>query len=575
MSRALDLYELIRRLAPSQPGHRLVRRWRARGREVAAPPVRWVGVDPLPPAARRPRRAPFDRPEGEGWTCAGARARVDAAGALVFDGPDVSELQRHHAGYGEMVRAAAEDGDLASARRWLGAIAQERHPYVRSRRVLALIEARARGLVEAEPVIARDAAAIASQLERDVRGNHLLANAVALVRAGQAFAGPAAASWARSGASLATACVRAQVLADGIHDERCPAYQGLVLEHLLVALETAASVGVAPPPGVEDAARRLAVALEELVLPDGELARRGDGAPGLALPVDSLLAWARARAGPLPAARRGSRAFTAGGFAVLEDVTGRSAVTLFAGPPGPRGLPAHAHADALATEIVLRGTRVVAAAGTAAYGEGPARDADRLPGAFAGVRLDGRACAKPFGAFRMGRRGWVRRLARWEENDVVSFEACSDGLGRPSDPCIHRRLVALCPDVAVVIDEWTGRRTSLVELAWPLAPGLVPSIDAHGVVVDGPSGSFRWFATAGETVLDRGSFATALGASVERSVIWNRVRVARPARVVHVLATGNAPVAVSVVPAPGGALRVELDREGACTRFHVEAGHRP
>lgn len=584
MSRLARLYETLRRLRPSQPAHRLVRALRRRAGRTP-PPAKGVfaGLAPLPPESRRPAHAPFDRAldgaEAARWSFAGAPAHVTAEGALVFERGEPSALERYHAAYAEVVRARAEAGDLNGAARWLRALlaaeTSPAHPYVRARRVLALVEARGHGLVEAEPVLLADAAALAAEVERDVGGNHLLANAVALHRAGHAFRGAAARGWAELGRTLLSACARTQVLADGVHYERSPAYQGLVLEHVLTALETAASVGRAPPAGVEDAAKRLAAALSDLVLPDGALLARGDGAPGLSLPVPALLAWAGRRAGPASAPRGETRLFPAAGIAIAEDAATRSAITLVACAPCPRDLPAHGHADALAVEVVLFGRRVIASAGTAAYGSGPERDADRRPGAFAGVLVDGRAPADPYDAFRVGARGWVRRLARWDEDGVASIEAYGDGFATPGDPVVHRRLVALCDGVAVVLDEWTGRGGRAIDLAWPVGPGIAVTLDAHGARLADGAATWRWWASEGSPTLAEGHVATELGVRAPRTVLWNRVAGERPRRCVHALARGDAPLRVAVTPVPGGGLRVDVAHGEARRAFHVMTGHAP
>ncbi len=583
MNRLARLYETLRRLRPSQPAHRVVRRFKARGGPPVVAPAAWRGLAPLPAESRRPLRAPFDRPLDAGsparWSFAGAPAALSGADALVWEREEATALERYHAAYGEVVRALADGGDLAGALRWLRALTaaetEPAHPYVRARRVLALVEARARGLSAADPVLVADAAALAGSVELDVGGNHLLANAAALHRVGHAFAGPTAARWADRGRTLLSACARGQVLDDGVHYERCPSYQGLVLEHFLTALETSASVGRAPPAGVEDAARRLAVALEEFVLPDEALLRRGDGAPGLALPTDALLAWARRRTGPAPAARRGTRIFPSAGLAILDDAPTRSALSLVACAPSPRDLPAHGHADALAVEVVLGGRRVIASSGTAGYGSGPARDADRRPGAFAGVLVGGRAPADPYGAFRIGARGWVRRLSRWDEDGVTSIEAYSDGFSTRGDPTIHRRVVALADGVAVVLDEWTGRGDATIDLAWPVGAGIAVALDARGARLSDGEATWRWWASEGVASLVEGHVATELGVRNPRTVIWNRVEGARPRRVVHAVAPGDAPLGVVVGGAPGGGLRVEVVHGARRRVFHVMTGHAP
>jgi hypothetical protein len=400
-------------------GHRVVARLRALGPAPSPRALAWRGVAPLPADARRPAGFPYDRPDGDGWRFAGRRAVASDAG-LVWEATPMA-LERYHAAYAETVAALAAEGRLPEARRWLAAVlvGAPTHPYVRSRRVLALVEAAAHGLGDAAPIVAADARAIARAPEWDVRGNHLVANGAALVRAGDALRGAGARRRAALGAAILSTCAREQVLADGVHYERSPVYQGLVLEHFLVALETAAARGQPPPRGVEDAAARMVVALDEFVLPDGAFVRWRDGARASRCP--SRPCGLGPRVGPARCPRRGpTRSFPA----AVRDRRGRTrrshARRRAAVPPD---LPAHGHADALAYEVVLGGVRVVAGgtAGTAAttrsrpapgrsrpVGRGPA-EVRRVPHAGAAGRATSRAARAAAGRGRP--RGFPRATA--------------------------------------------------------------------------------------------------------------------------------------------------------------------
>ena len=81
--------------------------------------------------------------------------------------------------------------------------------------------------------LALQARYLARRSEYHLLGNHLLANAKALVFAGLFFAGEEADAWLAQGLQILAAELPEQILADGGHFERSPMYHCLVLEDLL------------------------------------------------------------------------------------------------------------------------------------------------------------------------------------------------------------------------------------------------------------------------------------------------------------------------------------------------------
>ena len=71
------------------------------------------------------------------------------------------------------------------------------------------------------------------RLEWHLLGNHLFANAKALVFAGLFFQGEEAAKWLNRGLKILSRQVREQILPDGGHFERSPMYHSIILEDLL------------------------------------------------------------------------------------------------------------------------------------------------------------------------------------------------------------------------------------------------------------------------------------------------------------------------------------------------------
>ena len=71
------------------------------------------------------------------------------------------------------------------------------------------------------------------RIEWHLLGNHLLANAKALIFAGSYFSGPEAERWLTKAHTILQRQLTEQILADGGHFERSPMYHSLILEDLL------------------------------------------------------------------------------------------------------------------------------------------------------------------------------------------------------------------------------------------------------------------------------------------------------------------------------------------------------
>jgi len=158
------------------------------------------------------------------------------AGADPRAGTRLGEFQRH---YGEdVLELARSGGDAAGAAAgWISANPPEPgdpwHPYPLSTRIAnwiaaATLDDRVREVIASS--LAHQAAYLSRNVEDDVLGNHVIRNAKALVLAGVATGAQA---WLRQGQALLARELPEQVLPDGGHYERSPAYHRLVLRDLL------------------------------------------------------------------------------------------------------------------------------------------------------------------------------------------------------------------------------------------------------------------------------------------------------------------------------------------------------
>jgi uncharacterized heparinase superfamily protein len=312
-------------------------------------------------------------------------------------------------------------------------------------------------------------------LELDVGGNHLVKNLKALTGLAVFFADE---QLLRRALRRLTAQLAVQVLPDGGHFERAPAYHCQVLGDLIDVAGLLRAAGREVPAELDLAVARMRDWLGAVLLPDGQVPLLNDG-----YPVDpaflALLEPPARQPAPLqllPAT--GLVRAAAGDWSLLADV----------GPPCPDELPAHAHADTLGCVVHLEGAAVLVDTGTSTYASGPARDYERSTAAHNTVEIDGADSTEVWGGFRAGRRARVYDVRAGATTGGLVVSAAHDGYrnlpGRP----LHRRQWSLTESGLQVDDEVTGHDRHAVVARWHLAPGCDVRLRGDGARVRTPAG---------------------------------------------------------------------------------------
>jgi uncharacterized heparinase superfamily protein len=293
-------------------------------------------------------------------------------------------------------------------------------------------------------------------VEWHLLGNHLWANAKALLFAGCFFRGPEAERWLARGARILRAQLAEQVLPDGGHFERSPMYHALALEDLLDLLNAAgawpgqmpASLGASLRRAAPDMLRWLAC----MSHPDGDIALLNDSALGVAPSWRELGAYAERLAlppalprGPLEHLRHtGYVSAERGPFWLVADV----------GPLGPDYQPGHAHADSLSFELSAFGARWLVDSGCSTYDVGPERSRQRGTAAHNTVLVDGHDSSEVWSSFRVGRRARPRDVTVAADGDRALIRGAHDGYAWRGVQ--HRRELALGPSSLAVSDRLEG-----------------------------------------------------------------------------------------------------------------------
>ncbi len=297
------------------------------------------------------------------------------------------------------------------------------------------------------------------RLEYHLLGNHLLANAKALVFAGLFFDGHESKEWLDIGLEILERELTEQVLEDGGHFERSPMYHSIVLEDVLDLLAMSRVFpSVVPPRTFErwtDVAGRMLTWLAAMCHPDGDIAFFNDSAFGIAVTPSQLGACARALGLQVsaPPDEEILRLEPSGYVRIRRD---RLQILFDAAPVGPDYIPGHAHADTLSFELSLGTVRVLTNSGVSTYNVGPRRAWQRSTAAHNTVEIDGEDSSEVWSAFRVARRARPFDLAVERSESALRVACSHDGYRRLKGEPVHRRTIEVRERVLRVSDSISG-----------------------------------------------------------------------------------------------------------------------
>ena len=410
-------------------------------------------------------------------------------------------------------------------------------PYPVSRRIVNCVKWSLRGNTLAaafQASLAVQTRWLMHRLEYHILGNHLFANAKALVHAGLYFDGPEAQRWRARGMHILDHEVREQILRDGGHFELSPMYHAQILEDLLDLVNLLIAYGKEPPRDWIAAIARMREWLKVMSHPDGDIAFFNDSAFGSSSTFAELETYAL-RLG-LPATPDNASAVVvldASGY--VRARTPAAYLVCDCAAVGAVYQPGHGHADALSFELSLRGRRVLVNSGTSQYGENAERTRQRGTAAHNTVVLDREDSSEIWAGFRVARRARVKLRSVTTTPSAAIIEASHDGYRRLPGRNEHRR--------RWILDERSLRIEDEISGAFDTGAAyfhIHPDVDArlHGatevslacdgetlrMVFEGASSielrSGTWHPRFGVSVPNRCIVASLASATLVTSVIW-------------------------------------------------------
>ena len=319
---------------------------------------------------------------------------------------------------------------------------------------------------------------LTGRLEIHLLGNHLFANAKALVFAGLFFQGKEADAWLEKGLRILERQAPEQILPDGGHFERSTMYHALALEDLLDLLNVAACFSLRLSAhqvliaGWRQRVGDMHAWLLAMCHPDGEIGFFNDAAFDVAPCLAELDAYARRLLPPL-------RAIPEQAVVEMPDsgyirlTRGNAVALLDVAPVGPDYLPGHAHADTLSFELSVAGHRVLVNSGTSCYGSGAERIRQRGTAAHNTVVVDGQDSSEVWSGFRVARRAYpIEKYIKQEPGDSpIEIRCAHDGYCRLPGKPVHRRIWHM-GDTSLLVEDFIEGSYGTAEVRFHFHPAL-------------------------------------------------------------------------------------------------------
>ena len=389
---------------------------------------------------------------------------------LGWDNPRASKLWRYNLHYFDDLNAQGAPDRKAWHRQlitdWITdnppGLGSGWEPYPTSLRIVNWIKWALDGNTLSEQAhhsLAIQARWLTKRLEWHLLGNHLFANAKALMFAGLYFEGTEGARFRQIAARILAREIPEQILPDGGQFELTPMYHAIALEDILDLSNLFFSYSVVLT-AQEHALQTLCTKrvpdmvhwLRCMSHPDGQISFFNDAAFGIA-PENSELFALAARLGltePNPRQTRPMTHLRDSGYARLE--SGPAVLLADLAQIGPDYLPGHAHADTLSFELSVFEQRLFVNSGTSLYGIGKERLHQRSTPAHNTVTVAGQNSSEVWSGFRVARRAVISEVYLKYSDGVLVAHGSHDGYQRLPGAPRHKRQFSMSKSSLTISD---------------------------------------------------------------------------------------------------------------------------
>ena len=312
---------------------------------------------------------------------------------------------------------------------------------------------------------------LSKRIESHLLGNHILANAKALLFAGLFFEGYEAQAWFNRGMKIFKRELSAQILSDGGHFELSPMYHAIILEDLLDIINLFKSYDRAIPADWVAICNNMFNWLRLMCHNDGHISFFNDAAFGVAPTLSELEEYQlRLLVESNIEKILPIQFLNKSGYCRIQ----KNNILLLAdlAEVGASYQPGHAHADTLSFELSVGLQRLIVNSGTSCYTENSERFRQRSSKAHNTVVVDDMNSSEIWKSFRVARRASVRDIEIQDKNNIMTVQARHDGYYH-SKKVNHIRKWSLTANELLIEDLVSGSGHRKIEIAFHIHPGVI------------------------------------------------------------------------------------------------------
>lgn len=288
---------------------------------------------------------------------------------------------------------------------------------------------------------------LAQNIEYHLLGNHLLANAKALIFAGLYFDNVEAKNWLQKGLKIYLKETDEQFLEDGANFELSPMYHAILLVDLLDLVNVMRAFSrKASKPFIDQLSVKINRALKWLRAmshTDGAISFFNDSTFGIAPANEVIFSYATKLGFDLSETQSSGAIqvfdFKDSGYVCVHAANYSLIADL--SQIGPDYIPGHAHADSLSFEFSLGEQRVFVNSGISEYGLRAERLRQRQTPAHNTVQINQEDSSHVWSGFRVAERARIlSRNVKVLDNGTALFSAQHDGYKTKKLNCLHQRI---------------------------------------------------------------------------------------------------------------------------------------
>jgi uncharacterized heparinase superfamily protein len=314
---------------------------------------------------------------------------------------------------------------------------------------------------------------LSKNLETHLLGNHLFANAKALVYSSLFLEESIKDNFYDKGINIINRELNEQVLHDGGNFELSTMYHIIFLEDLIDLVNIHRAYNKNLPDTLKKKIIKMIEWMDLMSHPDGKISFFNDASFGITPSIVEIKEYAKRLNLQSKVNLESDFSFFDLPNSGYSRVQSEAAVAIIdRGAIGPKYLPAHAHADTLSFELSLFGQRVVVNSGTSTYEDSVERHNQRSTLSHSTISIDNQNSSEVWSSFRVARRANIFNRKQTVKKDQICLSASHDGYKRLIGKPLHKREWLFKNQSLIVTDIINGNGIHSILSVIPIHPDI-------------------------------------------------------------------------------------------------------